>query len=145
MNRLTKIDRYGHFYTNKATCRNIHSSDGERFEGVFFKNQVLAIDGKAIDKLGKLEDIEEELGIDVITLFKALKNGFYTKSNNGIKFWKEDDKHFVYVRDLKYDIEICCEECENVIGAVPTMFLERSTKDYGKTWALTKEELENGR
>ena len=143
MTRLTKIDRYGHFYTNKATCRNIHSSDGERFEGVFFKNQVLAIDGKAIDKLGKLEDIEEELGIDVITLFKALKNGFYTKSNNGIKFWKEDDKHFVYVRDLKYDIEICCEECENVIGAVPTMFLERSTKDYGKTWALSREELEN--
>ena len=143
MNRLTKIDRYGHFYTNKATCRNIHSSDGERFEGVFFKNQVLAIDGKAIDKLCKLEDIEEELGIDLITLFKALKNGFYTKSNNGIKFWKEDDKHFVYVRDLKYDIEICCEECENVIGAVPTMFLERSTKDYGKTWALSREELEN--
>lgn len=143
MNRLTKIDRYGHFYTNKATCRNIHSSDGERLEGVFFKNQVLAIDGKAIDKLGKLEDIEEELGIELEVLFSALKNGFYTKSNNGIKFWKEDDKHFVYVRDLKYDIEICCEECENAIGAVPTMFLERSTKDYGKTWALTKEELEN--
>ena len=143
MNRLTKKDRYGHFYTNKALCRNIHSSDGERLEGVFFKNQVLAIDGKAIDKLGKLEDLESKLGIDLITLFKALKNGFYTKSNNGIKFWKEDDKHFVYVRDLKYDIEICCEECENAIGAVPTMFLERSTKDYGKTWALTKEELEN--
>ena len=143
MNRLTKKDRYGHFYTNKALCRNIHSSDGERLEGVFFKNQVLAIDGEPITKLGQLEDIEEELGIDLITLFKALKNGFYTKSNNGIKFWKEDDKHFVYVRDLKYDIEICCEECENVIGAVPTMFLERSTKDYGKTWALSREELEN--
>lgn len=92
-------------------------------------------------KLADLEDIEEELGIDLITLFKALKNGVYTKSNNGIKFWKEDDKHIVFVRDLKYDIEICCEECENAIGAVPTMFLERSTKDYGKTWALTEEEL----
>ena len=94
-------------------------------------------------KLEAIKDLESKLGIDLITLFKALKNGFYTKSNNGIKFWKEDDKHFVYVRDLKYDIEICCEECENAIGAVPTMFLERSTKDYGKTWALTKEELEN--
>lgn len=69
MNRLTKIDRYGHFYTNKANCRNIYSSDGERLQGVFFKNQVLAIDGEPIDKLGKLEDIEEELGIDLITLF----------------------------------------------------------------------------
>ena len=49
----------------------------------------------------------------------------------------------ILVCSLKYDIEICCEECENVIGAVPTMFLERSTKDYGKTWALSREELEN--
>ena len=83
MTRLTKIDRYGHFYTNKANCRNIYKSDGERFEGVFFKNQVLAIDGKAIDKLGKLEDIEKELGIDLITLFSALKNGVYYFAYDG--------------------------------------------------------------
>ena len=31
----------------------------------------------AIDKLGQLEDFEEELGIDLATLFKALRNGFY--------------------------------------------------------------------
>ena len=31
-------------------------------------------------KLKSLEDIEEELGIDLITLFKALKNGIYIKS-----------------------------------------------------------------
>ena len=89
MNRLTKKDRYGHFYTNKALCRNIHSSDGERLEGVFFKNQVLAIDGKAIDKLGKLEDIEEELGVDLITMFnKYIKwqklDTYNTKENDWV-------------------------------------------------------------
>ena len=31
----------------------------------------------AVKKLGQLEDIEEELGIDLVTLFKALRNGFY--------------------------------------------------------------------
>ena len=30
-------------------------------------------------KLKSLEDIEEELGIELITLFKALKDGFYIK------------------------------------------------------------------
>lgn len=29
------------------------------------------------DKLGQLEDIEEEVGVDLVTLFKALKDGIY--------------------------------------------------------------------
>lgn len=62
MNKLTKKDRYGHFYTNKANCRNVYSKDGENLEGVFFENQTLAIDGTAIEKLGKLEDLEEQIG-----------------------------------------------------------------------------------
>lgn len=134
MTRLTKIDRYGHFYTNKANCRNIYSSDGERFEGVFFKNQVLAIDGKAIDKLGKLEDIEEEIGIEFITLFKALKNGVYYFASDG---------------QLIHDH---VSLVNNYIGVgtpdkLSFSFLTYSTRqillfeNYGKTWALTKEEL----
>ena len=35
-------------------------------------------------KLADLEDIEDELGIDLLTLFKALKNGIYVKTKNGI-------------------------------------------------------------
>ena len=131
MNRLTKIDRYGHFYTNKATCRNIHSSDGERFEGVFFKNQVLAIDGKAIDKLGKLEDIEEELGIDLITLFKALI-GIWVKSTNGDVYYV-GSPYLCFSENEKRELEF-----QFRVG--DTWY---KVKDYGKTWALTKEELEN--
>ena len=129
MNRLTKIDRYGHFYTNKATCRNIHSSDGERFEGVFFKNQVLAIDGKAIDKLGKLEDIEEELGISLIRLFKALK-GIWVKSTNGDVYYV-GSPYLCFSENEKRELEF-------QFRVVDTWY---KIKYHGKYWALTKEEL----
>ena len=33
-------------------------------------------------KLGQLEDIEDELGINLITLIKSLKNGIYLKDSN---------------------------------------------------------------
>ena len=75
----------------------------------------------AENKLGQLEDIEEELGIDLITLFKAMKNGFY-------------DKHFHYGSAVINNGYICYYFDESGI--------RYKLKDYGKTWALTKEELE---
>ena len=135
MNRLTKKDRYGHFYTNKALCRNIHSSDGERFEGVFFKNQVLAIDGKAIDKLGKLEDIEEELGIELITLFKALKYGVYYFDEQGQLI-----HDYVYLTSNFMNV--------GVHEKLSYSFLTYSTRqtllfeNYGKTRSVYKQTLE---
>ena len=85
---------------------------------------------QCIDKLGQLEDIEEELGIDLITLFKALK-GIYIKPNN------------IYVGSPY----LCFAENENrelefQFKVVDTWY---KVKDYGKTWALTKEELTNGK
>lgn len=79
------------------------------------------------DKLGQLEDIEEELEIDLVTLFKALK-GIYIKPNN------------IYVGSPY----LCFAENENrelefQFKIVDTWY---KVKDYGKTWALTKEELE---
>ena len=77
-------------------------------------------------KLGQLEDIEEELGIDLVTLFKALK-GIYIKPNN------------IYVGSPY----LCFAENEN--RELEFQFKIGDTwykvKDYGKTWALTKEEL----
>ena len=61
-------------------------------------------------KLGQLEDIEEELGIDLITFFKLMKKNdhIYYRKGNKIK--------------------------EGVLTYGPV-------SKYGKTWALTKEEL----
>ena len=41
------------------------------------KERSIETHNKIIDKCGQLEDIEDELGIDLITLFKAVKNGIY--------------------------------------------------------------------
>jgi len=126
--RLTKKDRYGHFYTNNANCRNIWSKDGKKLEGEFIENQTLAIDGNAIDKLGQLEDIEDLLGIDLITLFKALKQG-----------------HIYIVKNS--EIVMSCDYNLGLTGLTYDLFCKDINKwllvkDYGKTWALTKEELE---
>ena len=134
MKRLTKMDRRG-FYTNKATCRNIFESDGDWFKGVYFRSRFLAIDGEPIEKLGKLEDIEKELGISLIKLFKALK-GIWVKSTNG-------DVYYVGNPYLCFS--------ENEKGELELQFKVGDTcykiKDYRKTWTLGKKcfvkELEN--
>ena len=83
-----------------------------------------------VHKLGVLEDFEEELRIDLITLFKALKQkhvfhkenvkieilGIHIKSNELYLYgFAEDTTHTIYL----------------------------SLKEYGKTWTLTREELED--
>ena len=70
------------------------------------------------DKLFDLEDIEEELGIDLLTLFKALKDGVYGKVGNKIEHILAPHLSWYYKEIYIFKI-----------------------KDYGKNWALTKEEL----
>ena len=82
-------------------------------------------------KLGQLEDIEEELGIDLITFFKYMfADKFYVKDKYlGIVerlFWSIS-RNYVEVVEEKYPYGDCTETL--------------NFKDYGKTWALTKEEL----
>lgn len=111
MSRLTekKGDRY---FTTKA---NRDSKDYVLVERAYIFN--------CVQKLGQLEDIEEELGIDLVTLFKALKNGVYVPKGG---------KRFIPIilchEDLNLELEIGYQEYV-------------SAKDYGKTWALTREEL----
>ena len=78
-------------------------------------------------KLADLEDIEDELGIDLLTLFKALKNGIYVKTKNGIS------KH--------YTIHLMKWQQTNTYCLFYRPYSHIWFKDYGKTWALTKEEL----
>jgi len=79
----------------------------------------------AINKLGKLENLEEELGIDLITLFKAL-NECYTEDGYKGTAMILNDKEI----GIKYQLG------EN-------SWSSRICKisDYGKTWTLTKEVL----
>lgn len=79
-------------------------------------------------KLGQLEDIEDELGIDLITLFKALKDGIYTY----FKDFRSGSSELLHTY-----MEINSFQYFTVFDRCLMRF-----KDYGKTWALTKEELE---
>lgn len=90
-------------------------------------------------KLGRLEDIEDNIGVDLLTLFKALTNGIYIKFGNkkitGTECYThsyilprhiyEDEKGWVIDLTIELDMNHC-------------LYL----KDYGKTWALTIKELE---
>ena len=95
------------------------------------KDKELSTELDSLHKLGQLEDIEEEIGIELITLFKALKNGIYWKDDNG-KFYYFNLKGSVLDFNEKMIVD---NPIDDVYGEI---FL---LKEYGKTWALTKEEL----
>ena len=101
-------------------------------------------DDMIFNKLGQLEDIEEENGIDLITLFKALKYGFYIKYNDKIvhilpdkhitiNFWYKTINVFI---PPKFFID--CKKGTDYLSE--TIDEEYRFKDYGETWALTREE-----
>ena len=136
--RLTKKDRYGHFYTNEASCRNIYSLDGKKLEGEFFEDQTLAIDGNAIDKLGRLEDYEDELEVDLKIKLKV--EAYYMRNYKDLKATavvKGRDGKLITV-NLYHFFPTCVKVLypEDKYGDGDLLY-----KDYGITWALTKEEF----
>lgn len=88
-------------------------------------NSVASDDFACVTKLGQLEDIEEELGIDLVTLFKALKDGIFVDghSEREYVFLDVNEKELFTINDF---------ECT---------YFAASLRQYGKFWALTKEEL----
>ena len=90
---------------------------------------------KIYHKLSQLEDIEEELDIELTTLFEIYN--------------KMCEQKFVYV---KIGNEIRCEyndyfvvdfKNKEIIGMEYEPMNYYELQDHGKTWALTREELEN--
>lgn len=97
---------------------------------------------RCFEKLGQLEDIEEELGVDLITLFKALKKSVFLKdTESGIVFnSKENDMGYPQLLYCKHEKEWYIGNDKNDDDGYIDHFSK--LKDYGKTWALTKGELE---
>ena len=108
-----------------------HEEEKQQKEKKLSKHYRYNLIEEAVDKLGQLEDIEEELGIDLITLFKAISN------EKGI--WKKvyGTKDFVNTRAM-----LTCEFGKWRIYDKEWIY---ELKDYGKTWWLEKpkDELEN--
>lgn len=76
-------------------------------------------------KLATLEDIEEQIGFDLATLLKALLDGVYYSYGE-------------YRNHIKFAYPSLSDLFELSVDDDTTLYL----KDYGVTWALTKEELE---
>lgn len=79
------------------------------------------------DKLCEYQRSEQELGIGLATLFRALEDGIYVKSGD-IKIHAHPklclDGRFLYVEFMAF------------VGAFTKIYY---FKDLGDTWALTKE------
>ena len=75
-------------------------------------------------KLSKLEDIEEDLGVDLIKLLTARKI-FTIYNDNGIFYHIDIENGGVYTSEYDADDEFY------------------PFSDYGKTWALDKSDLVN--
>ena len=92
------------------------------------KDEELSTKLDSIHKLGLLEDIEDELGIYLITLFNALK-GIYIKDKERVYFVGSPYLCFAENSERQLEFQLRVGDIWHYI------------KDYGKTWALTKEEL----
>lgn len=114
------------------------------------------IDVKMFNKLHDLEDIEADLDIDLLTLYNAEEYGFYYIKDDKIAFCRwciRIGRKLIETQPCyavkRVTLESCyygdVEEIEPVEDAhyfswKSCVFVELS--DYGKTWALTREELE---
>ena len=96
---------------------------------------------KDLDQLEEYRKIGEELGIDLISLFKALKDGIWTNQEQWYGDEKQGKIRFFQVRLLLEENAIGCIYNSMWKGeeVIRTLYF----KDYGKTWALTKEKLES--
>ena len=85
---------------------------------------------KVYRELRKYTSLEEELGISLPILFKALKNGIWF-------IYDKDEKDFTKRPRLYYSDDFKCYCFEICFGAWVVKL-----KDYGKTWWL-KEDLKS--
>ena len=113
---------------NKIACpfRSISNEYCEKYDTI----------EKDLDQLEEYRKIEEELGIDLIKAVELCKRVnskkvVYTKERWGVDTIKILDE---------LDIELFSHRLYKNVGGV---YVSLDLYEYGKTWALTKEELEN--
>ena len=100
--------------------------------------------GKALIKqimseLLEYKCIEEELGVDLVTLFKALKNGVYYDDGSGvIQYYEVNEDQYIDI-DIHNQFLNLMYTSQFERGCLCEMSLPLNTHD--KTWAITKEGL----
>ena len=121
MNRLTKKAQ---FIRNLITGKEIKYISNES-------------DQMCVDKLGTLEDIQEELDIDLIKAIELCKQ---VNSKKVIYIKDEWGTYPIKILD-NLDVELFNHRLYNNFRGI---YVSLDLFEYGKTWALTKEELLKG-
>ena len=101
---------------------------------------------QAVDKFGQYEDNDEKLGIDYNTFIKVLDADYvYCRTLDRKDIVK---LHIGSFHPTYLGLELHCFEIPEVDGEpMPPRYWRKTysarfyVKDYGKTWALTREEL----
>lgn len=132
MSRLTNKDDRGRYYTveekilianepvNPTTTWIVHN-ENRRY-------------GSPIEKLGKLEDLEEEIGCPLEAVAKAITYGIAYELKNGLI---ESEPH-ISLTECGYGYILCS-------GSSTRKVIENGefqTKDYKKTWWLKEDRSE---
>lgn len=106
---------------------------------VFWKNKYIL--EQILEWLNGKEDTEEKLGIDSVTLIKAFENGAWFRNpyyRNEINF----------INNLEFNIDFSNKRFDIRMDHFVKFYDYRTGgalfgfDEYGKTWALTREELE---
>ena len=126
MKRLTKKNEFNDYIgsnllDDEALCRN-----NLNFEELNEQTEM-------INKLGKLEDLEEEFNIDLILVLTAIKDGFYVNFRNEIDNVNVYNGFIFNFKAKQFEVDIY-RQGTGTIGF--------AYDDYKKTWALKKESLE---
>lgn len=131
MNRLTKKDYI----------------DWEYRTGYYNKEYVKRLNEKTL-KLGRLEDIEEELGCPLEVVFRALEEGivineegYVNSAYNNKKFNAEEDSHYNCLTLFKVETGYYFEEIDHPYGDPECGDIGCCVElsDYQKTWWLKGE------
>lgn len=90
-----------------------------------------------INKLGKIEDKEEELGISFLTLINCLEYGIYykNKKNGRIFHCGEAGKNSLEKKSISKEFVFCTDNGNK------DSIICFSLSNYGKTWAYSSQEL----
>lgn len=120
------------------------NSDDRIFElGDYCSKSEETHNSEVYNKLGPLEDIEDIWCVDLLKVCQAIEHGFYAIQYG----WpKNQTKEIMFLELKQVDIKRYDGKLAFVLYLATqrlsyTDFLVYLFEDYGKTWALTKEEL----
>ena len=129
---------------NRLTSKHINWYDDFVFS---MRNRLITtkeINDSIYNRLKLLEDLEEEIGMSLLTLFKILKWGQIIYKSRSLyhnnKIILEPRKiHGLYYDGAYYILKLHNLLFEDDNDNYDVVYV----KDYGITWAIKKEELEN--